>query len=83
MIGGGSVLQQLVAHGGNTQPPLFKAAITSSPFLPSQYAYNHEKPEVIFIPEIEVSVILNIPSSRCTARSWLERSKSSFDEISI
>lgn len=69
MIGGGSVLQQLVAHGGNTQPPLFKAAITSSPFLPSQYQYNDEKPEVIFIPDIEVSVVLNVPVRRCTARS--------------
>ncbi|OAX44700.1 alpha/beta-hydrolase, partial [Rhizopogon vinicolor AM-OR11-026] len=46
--GGGSVLQQLVAHGGNTQPPLFRAAITSSPFLPSQYNYNDEKPEMLY-----------------------------------
>ncbi|KAH7903515.1 Carboxylesterase family-domain-containing protein, partial [Hygrophoropsis aurantiaca] len=38
--GAGSVLQHIVANGGNTQPPLFSGAITSSTFLPSQYYYN-------------------------------------------
>ncbi|KAJ8592162.1 alpha/beta-hydrolase [Rhizopogon salebrosus TDB-379] len=50
--GAGSVLQHLVAHEGNTQPPLFKAAMTSSTFLPSQYNYNDRIPEVIFIHEV-------------------------------
>ncbi|KAG1750596.1 Alpha/Beta hydrolase protein [Suillus paluster] len=36
--GAGSVLQHLVAHGGNTQPPLFRAAMTSSAFLPMVYS---------------------------------------------
>ena len=36
----------MVAHDGNTQPPLFRAALTSSTFLPSQYAYNDPIPEV-------------------------------------
>ncbi|KAG2743957.1 alpha/beta-hydrolase [Suillus brevipes Sb2] len=45
--GGGSVLQHVVAHGGNTQPPLFRAAMTSSMFLSSQYNYNDRIPEVI------------------------------------
>ncbi|KAH7906676.1 Alpha/Beta hydrolase protein [Hygrophoropsis aurantiaca] len=44
--GAGSVLQHIVAHGGNTQPPLFKAGITSSTFLPSQYSYNDRVPQV-------------------------------------
>ncbi|KAH7920758.1 alpha/beta-hydrolase [Leucogyrophana mollusca] len=44
--GAGSVLQHLVAHAGNTQPPLFRAAMTSSTFLPSQYGYNERIPEV-------------------------------------
>ena len=30
----------MVAHGGNTQPPLFRAGITSSSFLPSQYDFD-------------------------------------------
>ncbi|KIJ61014.1 hypothetical protein HYDPIDRAFT_116533 [Hydnomerulius pinastri MD-312] len=46
--GAGSVLQHLVAHGGNTQPPLFRAAMTSSTFLPSQYNYNDRIPELLY-----------------------------------
>jgi len=46
--GAGSVLQHMVAHGGNTQPPLFKYAITSSTFLPSQYNYNDTIPQLIY-----------------------------------
>ncbi|KAH7888217.1 Alpha/Beta hydrolase protein [Phlebopus sp. FC_14] len=46
--GAGSVLQHLVAHGGNTQPPLFRAAMTSSTFLPSQYNYNDSIPELLY-----------------------------------
>ncbi|KAG1731872.1 Alpha/Beta hydrolase protein [Suillus paluster] len=46
--GAGSVLQHLVAHGGNTQPPLFRAAMTSSAFLPSQYNYNDRIPEMVY-----------------------------------
>jgi acetyl esterase/lipase len=44
--GAGSVLQHVVANGGKTSPPLFRAAITSSTFLPSQYNYNDRIPEV-------------------------------------
>ena len=44
--GAGSVIQHIVANGGNTQPPLFNAAITSSTFLPSQYYYNDRLPQV-------------------------------------
>jgi cholinesterase len=43
--GAGSVLQHLIANGGNTQPALFRAAITSSTFLPSQYEFNDRIPE--------------------------------------
>ncbi|KAG1732237.1 Alpha/Beta hydrolase protein [Suillus paluster] len=46
--GAGSVLQHLVAHGGNTQPPLFRAAMTSSTFLPSQYNYDDQIPEMLY-----------------------------------
>ncbi|KAG1811213.1 Alpha/Beta hydrolase protein [Suillus subaureus] len=46
--GAGSVLQHIVAHGGNTQPPLFKTAMTSSTFLPSQYNYNDQIPEMLY-----------------------------------
>ncbi|KAJ7909694.1 Alpha/Beta hydrolase protein [Mycena leptocephala] len=46
--GAGSVLQQVVANGGKTKPQLFRAAITSSTFLPSQYKYNDRIPELLF-----------------------------------
>ncbi|EIW83627.1 alpha beta-hydrolase [Coniophora puteana RWD-64-598 SS2] len=46
--GAGSVLQHVIANGGNTQPPLFRAAMTSSTFLPSQYYYNDTIPETIY-----------------------------------
>lgn len=44
--GAGAVIQHIVADGGNTQPPLFANAITSSTFLPSQYQYNDRVPQV-------------------------------------
>jgi hypothetical protein len=46
LLGAGSVLQQVVANGGKTKPQLFRGAITSSTFLPSQYNYNDRVPEV-------------------------------------
>ncbi|KAJ7848481.1 Alpha/Beta hydrolase protein [Mycena olivaceomarginata] len=46
--GAGSVLQQVVANGGKTKPQLFRGAITSSTFLPSQYNYNDRVPELLF-----------------------------------
>jgi len=44
--GAGSVLQHVVANGGKTNPPLFRAAITSSLHFPSQYKYSDRIPEV-------------------------------------
>ncbi|KAL4259479.1 Carboxylic ester hydrolase [Pleurotus pulmonarius] len=46
--GAGSVLQHVVARNGETRPPLFRAAMTSSTFLPSQYRFNDEIPETIY-----------------------------------
>ncbi|KAH9481796.1 putative secreted lipase [Psilocybe cubensis] len=43
--GAGSVLQHVVANGGKTRPALFRAAMTSSTFLPSQYKFNDRIPE--------------------------------------
>ena len=44
--GAGSAFQHMLADGGNTQPPLFHAAIFSSLFVPSQYRYDDAVPEV-------------------------------------
>ncbi|KAF9024268.1 alpha beta-hydrolase [Hymenopellis radicata] len=46
--GAGSVLQQVIANDGKTSPPLFRGAITSSTFLPSQYSYNDVIPEQLY-----------------------------------
>ncbi|KAJ7125538.1 Alpha/Beta hydrolase protein [Mycena crocata] len=46
--GAGSVLQHVVANNGRTEPQLFRAAITSSTFLPSQYQFNDRVPELLF-----------------------------------
>ncbi|KAF7375452.1 Carboxylic ester hydrolase [Mycena sanguinolenta] len=46
--GAGSVLQHVVANGGRTEPQLFRGAITSSTFLPSQYQFNDRIPELLF-----------------------------------
>ncbi|EDR10347.1 uncharacterized protein LACBIDRAFT_317144 [Laccaria bicolor S238N-H82] len=43
--GAGSVIQHIVANNGNTYPPLFRGAMTSSTFLPSQYNYNDRIPQ--------------------------------------
>ncbi|KAJ3568625.1 hypothetical protein NP233_g5590 [Leucocoprinus birnbaumii] len=53
--GAGSVIQHVVANDGNTQPPLFRAAITSSSYLPSQYAFNDRIPEAIFKDVVDQS----------------------------
>ncbi|KAJ7351998.1 alpha/beta-hydrolase [Mycena albidolilacea] len=45
--GAGSVLQHVIANGGQTKPQLFRGAITSSTFLPSQYRYDDYFPEVL------------------------------------
>ncbi|KAJ7505116.1 Alpha/Beta hydrolase protein [Mycena galericulata] len=46
--GAGSVLQHVVANNGRTVPQLFRAAITSSTYLPSQYRYNDTIPQTLF-----------------------------------
>ncbi|KAJ3905868.1 Alpha/Beta hydrolase protein [Lentinula edodes] len=46
--GAGSVLQHIVAQDGQTSPQLFRGAITSSTFLPSQYMYNDPIPESLY-----------------------------------
>lgn len=53
--GAGSVLQHLVAHGGNTQPPLFHQAMTSSTFLPNQYNFDDPVPEFLYNEAVKLS----------------------------
>ncbi|EIW83561.1 alpha beta-hydrolase [Coniophora puteana RWD-64-598 SS2] len=51
--GAGSVMQHIVANGGNTQPPLFKNGMTSSTFMPSQYIYNDRIPQLYYNRTVE------------------------------
>ncbi|KAJ6534884.1 Alpha/Beta hydrolase protein [Mycena capillaripes] len=46
--GAGSVLQHVIANNGRTEPQLFRSAITSSTFLPSQYRFDDRVPELLF-----------------------------------
>ncbi|KAJ3552299.1 hypothetical protein NP233_g12913 [Leucocoprinus birnbaumii] len=53
--GAGSVIQHVIANGGHTRPPLFRGAITSSTYLPPQYAFNDRIPEKLFTDVVEQS----------------------------
>ncbi|KAJ7275934.1 alpha beta-hydrolase [Mycena rebaudengoi] len=46
--GAGSVLQHVIANGGETKPQLFRGAIASSTYVPSQYNYNDRIPEMYY-----------------------------------
>nr|GAT46602.1 predicted protein [Mycena chlorophos] len=46
--GAGSVIQHMLANSGNTEPQLFRAAITSSTYIPPQYLYDHSVPQALF-----------------------------------
>ncbi|KAJ6508683.1 Alpha/Beta hydrolase protein [Mycena sanguinolenta] len=46
--GAGSIIQHLISRDGKTSPQLFRAAITSSTFIPSQYHYNDTIPQAWF-----------------------------------
>ncbi|KAJ6463178.1 Alpha/Beta hydrolase protein [Mycena vulgaris] len=62
--GAGSVLQHVIANDGQTEPQLFRGAITSSTFLPSQYRFDDRVPELLFS---EV-----VAQSNCTtAADWM------------
>ncbi|KAJ7885901.1 Alpha/Beta hydrolase protein [Mycena olivaceomarginata] len=61
--GAGSVLQQVIAHDGRTEPQLFRAAITSSSFLPSQYRFDDP------IPELDPTFISNLSSCATATNS--------------
>ena len=44
--GADSVMQHMIADGGDTQPPLFRAGISSSLFMPPQFKFDDPIPEV-------------------------------------
>ena len=46
--GGGSVIAQVLANGGQTNPPLFQRAMPGSPFWPKTYAYDSPEAEALY-----------------------------------
>ena len=46
--GGGSVVSQVIANGGKTQPQLFSRALAGSPFWPKTYAYDDPEAEQLY-----------------------------------
>ncbi|KAK7032239.1 hypothetical protein VNI00_013197 [Paramarasmius palmivorus] len=46
--GAGSVIQHIIAEDGETTPQLFRAAMTSSTFLPSLYVFNDAVPQTLY-----------------------------------
>ncbi|KAH7920073.1 alpha/beta-hydrolase [Leucogyrophana mollusca] len=78
--GAGSVLQHLVAHAGNTQPPLFRAAMTSSMFLPSQYGYNERIPEMLYN---EVATGANCTTLACLRAAPVDTLQTLNSEINL
>ncbi|EPS95764.1 hypothetical protein FOMPIDRAFT_1032719 [Fomitopsis schrenkii] len=67
--GAGSVIQHVVAHGGQTEPPLFRAAITSSTFLPLQYYYNDTIPETLFNQTVAQANCASAPDALACLRA--------------
>ncbi|KAJ3828451.1 Alpha/Beta hydrolase protein [Lentinula raphanica] len=53
--GAGSVFLHTIANGGETQPQLFRGAITSSTFFPSMYFYNDTIPEALFSQAVSLA----------------------------
>ncbi|KAK5128406.1 hypothetical protein LTR85_003074 [Meristemomyces frigidus] len=46
--GAGSVVAQVIANGGHTEPPLFTKALASSPFWPKTYKYDAPQAQWIY-----------------------------------
>ncbi|KFY15188.1 hypothetical protein V491_05750 [Pseudogymnoascus sp. VKM F-3775] len=46
--GGGSVVAQVIANGGKTNPPLFSKALASSPFWPKAYKYDEPEAQNLY-----------------------------------
>ncbi|KAF7327270.1 Carboxylic ester hydrolase [Mycena kentingensis (nom. inval.)] len=70
--GGGAVFQQILANGGNTHPPLFKNAISSSPFMPSQYRYDERIPEAVYAEVLRETNCTTFACLRATPTSELQ-----------
>ncbi|KAE9381572.1 putative carboxylesterase [Stipitochalara longipes BDJ] len=63
--GGGSVVAQVIANGGKTNPPLFTRALASSPFWPKTYRYNAPEAQAIYDSLVDLTGCTGMASLRC------------------
>ncbi|CZR50891.1 probable carboxylesterase [Phialocephala subalpina] len=63
--GGGSVVAQVIANGGKTNPPLFSKALASSPFWPKTYKYDAPEAQAIYDAFVELAGCKGEESLKC------------------
>ncbi|RDW95031.1 carboxylic ester hydrolase-24 [Coleophoma crateriformis] len=63
--GGGSVVAQVIANGGKTNPPLFTKALASSPFWPKQYNYDAPEAQAIYDTLVNLTGCAGADSLQC------------------
>lgn len=70
--GGGSVLAQVIANSGKTDPPLFSKAFVSSPFWPKQYKYDSVEAQDIYNNFTSLANCTGPDSLACLKRADLQ-----------
>ncbi|KAF2169774.1 hypothetical protein M409DRAFT_20188 [Zasmidium cellare ATCC 36951] len=63
--GAGSVVAQVIANGGNTQPRLFSKALASSAFWPKTYRYNSSEAQTVYDKFAELTGCSGPDSLKC------------------
>jgi len=63
--GAGSVVAQVIANGGKTNPPLFTRALASSPFWPKTYAYDAPEAQAIYDSLVNLTGCIGTDSLKC------------------
>ncbi|KAH8589390.1 carboxylesterase [Bisporella sp. PMI_857] len=70
--GGGSVISQVIAHGGKTNPPLFSKALASSPFWPKTYKYDAPEAQDIYDTFARLAGCSGPESLKCLKKADLQ-----------
>jgi carboxylesterase type B len=63
--GAGSVVAQVIANGGKTDPPLFTRALASSPFWPKTYRYDAPEAQAIYDSLVNLTGCAGTESLKC------------------
>ena len=63
--GAGSVVAQVIANSGKTEPPLFSKALASSPFWPKTYEYDAPQAQAIYDNLADLTGCTGTDSLRC------------------